>query len=439
MAAMQLITFDEDGNCIGSNFMDYLIPTAWETPQVRDLATTVTPSPHHPIGAKGVGESATVGSPAAYVNAVIDALAHLGVRNIDMPVTLGEGVGGDAGGRAGGARDRRRPRAGATSARERGRAVRARHRGVAAGAVLRPAGVEGAHRRGRHGHRVARRRLRRAGGGARGDARARGRRAAADVPRAGRELEGARREGVVTVPMACESEGAMEVYLEPVLPQPQLVAIGRSPGRGRARRHGGRARLADALVDEEAELAAGGSRDRPGARTSSSRPRATTTRRPSRSRWPRRRPTSAWSPRASGRRRCSTTCADGASDEALARIRAPAGLDLGATEPAEIAVAILAEIVQLRAAGELPRACGRAAPPEEAIDPVCGMAVAVETSRYRAERDGRTYHFCSAGCRARFVSAEATAGSSLGWSSRTRSRCPPPRIRSGSSCSTSSG
>jgi carbon-monoxide dehydrogenase large subunit len=47
----------------------------------------VTPSPHHPIGAKGVGESATVGSPAAYVNAVIDGLAHLGVRNIDMPVT----------------------------------------------------------------------------------------------------------------------------------------------------------------------------------------------------------------------------------------------------------------------------------------------------------------------------------------------------------------
>ena len=47
----------------------------------------MTPSPHHPIGAKGVGESATVGSPAAYVNAVVDALAHVGVRNIDMPVT----------------------------------------------------------------------------------------------------------------------------------------------------------------------------------------------------------------------------------------------------------------------------------------------------------------------------------------------------------------
>jgi len=86
MAAMELITFDEDGNCIGSNFMDYLLPTAWETPKF-ELGETVTPSPHHPIGAKGVGESATVGSPAAYVNAVVDALAHAGVRNVDMPMT----------------------------------------------------------------------------------------------------------------------------------------------------------------------------------------------------------------------------------------------------------------------------------------------------------------------------------------------------------------
>ena len=86
IAAMELITFDDDGNCIGSNFMDYLIPTAWETPKF-ELGETVTPSPHHPIGAKGVGESPTVGSPAAYVNAVIDALWPLGVKNIDMPLT----------------------------------------------------------------------------------------------------------------------------------------------------------------------------------------------------------------------------------------------------------------------------------------------------------------------------------------------------------------
>ncbi|MBI2237229.1 MAG: carbon-monoxide dehydrogenase large subunit [Actinobacteria bacterium] len=86
IAAMELITFDEDGNCIGANFMDYLLPTAWETPKFETLET-VTPSPHHPLGAKGVGESATVGSPAAYVNAVIDALQPFGVRNIDMPLT----------------------------------------------------------------------------------------------------------------------------------------------------------------------------------------------------------------------------------------------------------------------------------------------------------------------------------------------------------------
>jgi carbon-monoxide dehydrogenase large subunit len=86
MAAMELITFDEEGNCIGSNFTDYLLPTSWETPHF-EIHETVTPSPHHPIGAKGVGESATVGSPAAYVNAVVDALAHAGVRNVEMPLT----------------------------------------------------------------------------------------------------------------------------------------------------------------------------------------------------------------------------------------------------------------------------------------------------------------------------------------------------------------
>ena len=89
IAAMQLIDFDEEGNCIGANLMDYLIPTAWETPKF-ELGETVTPSPHHPLGAKGVGESATVGAPAAFVNAVVDALAHAGVRNLEMPVTSGK-------------------------------------------------------------------------------------------------------------------------------------------------------------------------------------------------------------------------------------------------------------------------------------------------------------------------------------------------------------
>ncbi|MGA3235792.1 MAG: aerobic carbon-monoxide dehydrogenase large subunit [Bryobacteraceae bacterium] len=86
IAFMQLISYDESGNVQGGNFMDYLVPTAVETPH-WETGKTCTPSPHHPIGAKGVGESPNVGSPAAFVNAVVDALSHLGVRHIDMPVT----------------------------------------------------------------------------------------------------------------------------------------------------------------------------------------------------------------------------------------------------------------------------------------------------------------------------------------------------------------
>jgi len=85
MASMQFITFDAEGNCVGSNYLDYLLPTAWETPGF-ELHEVVTPCPHHPIGAKGIGECATVGGPAAFVNAVMDALKDSGVRNIDMPL-----------------------------------------------------------------------------------------------------------------------------------------------------------------------------------------------------------------------------------------------------------------------------------------------------------------------------------------------------------------
>ena len=86
MALMQLMAFDEDGNHLGASLMDYLLPTSLECPS-WELGETVTPSPHHPIGAKGVGESATVGSPAAVVNAVLDALRPFGVRHADMPLT----------------------------------------------------------------------------------------------------------------------------------------------------------------------------------------------------------------------------------------------------------------------------------------------------------------------------------------------------------------
>jgi carbon-monoxide dehydrogenase large subunit len=86
IALMQSIAFDEIGNCLSGSFMDYLLPTSLECPS-PELGATVTPSPHHPVGAKGIGESATVGSPPAVVNSVIDALAPFGVVHADMPLT----------------------------------------------------------------------------------------------------------------------------------------------------------------------------------------------------------------------------------------------------------------------------------------------------------------------------------------------------------------
>jgi carbon-monoxide dehydrogenase large subunit len=86
IALMEMIAFDEHGNCLGGSLMDYLIPTAVEVPD-WETDYTVTPSPHHPIGAKGIGESATVGSPPTIVNAICDALVPYGVQHVDMPCT----------------------------------------------------------------------------------------------------------------------------------------------------------------------------------------------------------------------------------------------------------------------------------------------------------------------------------------------------------------
>ncbi|MCI0397828.1 MAG: carbon-monoxide dehydrogenase large subunit [Chloroflexi bacterium] len=85
-ALYEEIVYDENGQCLTGTFADYLLPTAVESPH-WETGHTITPSPHHPIGAKGVGESPTVGAPPAIANAVVDALWHLGVRHIDIPIT----------------------------------------------------------------------------------------------------------------------------------------------------------------------------------------------------------------------------------------------------------------------------------------------------------------------------------------------------------------
>lgn len=95
-ALYEEVRYDDDGNPITSNFADYALPSAAEMPSF-DVRSTVTPSPRNPLGAKGIGEAATIGSTPAIQNAVIDAVAHLGVRHIDMPCTaerVGRGRGG---------------------------------------------------------------------------------------------------------------------------------------------------------------------------------------------------------------------------------------------------------------------------------------------------------------------------------------------------------
>lgn len=80
----QEIRYDEHGNVMGASFMDFFLPTAVETPH-WETDHTVTPSPHHPIGAKGVGESPHVGGVPCFSNAVNDAYAFLGAGHIQMP------------------------------------------------------------------------------------------------------------------------------------------------------------------------------------------------------------------------------------------------------------------------------------------------------------------------------------------------------------------
>jgi carbon-monoxide dehydrogenase large subunit len=85
-ALYESVQYDDDGNPITANLMDYAMPSAAELPSF-EVFNTETPSPHNPLGAKGIGESATLGSTPAVHNAVVDAVSHLGITHIDMPCT----------------------------------------------------------------------------------------------------------------------------------------------------------------------------------------------------------------------------------------------------------------------------------------------------------------------------------------------------------------
>ena len=212
-------------------------------------------------------------------------------------------------------------------------------------------------------------------------------------------------DGMTVVPISCQSEGALEVYIEPVLPVPHLVVVGRSPmaetlaslGRDLGWRTDLVAGpgLAEAGASERSMVvvATQGHGDEDAVQAAlAARP--------------------AYLGLVGSRRRGAAVLgylADrGLPADQLDRVRVPAGLDLGHTSHREIAVAILAELVQLRAAGALTAAsqAGAATAADaaaEATDPVCGMTVAAGPSSYPLEHDGTTYYFCRAACRQEFA------------------------------------
>jgi len=85
-ALYEEVVYDDDGNPLTGNLMDYAMPSAAEFPSF-EASNTETPTPRNPLGAKGIGESSTIGSTPAVQNAVVDALSHLGVKHVDMPFT----------------------------------------------------------------------------------------------------------------------------------------------------------------------------------------------------------------------------------------------------------------------------------------------------------------------------------------------------------------
>jgi xanthine dehydrogenase accessory factor len=210
--------------------------------------------------------------------------------------------------------------------------------------------------------------------------------------------------GVVTVPMSCQSEGALQLFIEPVLVAPEVVVVGRSPMAltllDLVRGIGWRGEIIDgpeftaasvnpsSVVvvatqghgDEEAvEAAVAGDPAFVGLVASRKR----------------------------GEVVLGFLADRGVPAERIARVRVPVGLDLGHTTHREIAVAILAELVQLRASGAFSarRTLLPVVEPAQVIDLVCGMTVAAVPVNRPFEYQGTTYYFCAMGCRVAFEKA----------------------------------
>ena len=208
-------------------------------------------------------------------------------------------------------------------------------------------------------------------------------------------------DGMTFIPISCQSEGAMEVYIEPVLATPHLVVVGRSPMARTlcdlALALGWRSDLIDSadFTSEDVDVSAvvvvatqgHGDEEAIGQAVLAS---------------------PAYLGLVASRKRGEAVLgylADrGVARELLDRVHVPVGLDLGHTSHREIAVAILAELVQLRVTGALVPQHAAAVPalPTTVIDAVCGMTVTADRSNHPLHHKGVTYYFCSAGCRSAF-------------------------------------
>lgn len=235
------------------------------------------------------------------------------------------------------------------------------------------------------------------------------------------------RPGVKVLPMTCHSGGSVDIYIEPVLPAPLLLIFGVSPIAQALARLGTVLGYAVAATDPLAEQVLFPEADHvftdPAAEELARRAKANPSRlyavvasmgdqdidtlRMALDFDP------AYLAVISSRTRFvqlkDTLLAEGRDPESVDRVKSPAGLDIGAVSPQEIALSIVAEIVERRrsASATSPSAVS------EAIDPVCGMTVVAEASEHVAEFDGITYHFCGAGCRSRFLTEpKQFAGSS---------------------------
>jgi xanthine dehydrogenase accessory factor len=235
------------------------------------------------------------------------------------------------------------------------------------------------------------------------------------------------RPGVTALPMTCHSGGSVDVYLEPILPVPRLLVFGPSPAaRALAALGHGMGYLVD-VVDPTGDRVAFPSADR--ILSSPSAPEvgalgagaenlfavvATMGENDEDSVAAALALEPAYLGVVASRKRFGlireSLVGRGIPGERLDRIKNPAGLDLGARLPEEVALSILAEMVQVRRSrlAELADEAAAVAAPTaqgEAIDPVCGMTVVTASARARAEHAGRAYFFCNPRCREKFLAA----------------------------------